>query len=151
MWATARPERSPSFSDSNGQTDASSLTGVSGSTYVGDHPSGTGTYFQLDGYIELTGGVTYTFKLDSDDGSALSINGSQLIDDDGQHADSGPTPVTYTPASTGLVPIEIRYFENDNGPAALFAQFKAGDGSYADLTGAPVLLPAAGSGCWSSW
>jgi hypothetical protein len=42
--------------------------------------------FQYDGYIRITKQGQYTFYLNSDDGSNLSINNVQLINNDGLHA-----------------------------------------------------------------
>jgi probable HAF family extracellular repeat protein/uncharacterized repeat protein (TIGR03803 family) len=125
------------FLDYSNQSDASTVSNTTvADALLGNDPAGTGTYFQLDGYVALTGDVTYTFRLNSDDGSTLTINGNELISDDGQHgADQFPT-ATFTPETTGSYPIEIRYFENDGGPAALHVQYEADGGGFVDLTSA---------------
>jgi len=125
------------FLDYNGQTDGHTVSNPN----VAD-ASVANTYFKMDGYIALTGGVIYTFLLNSDDGSTLSIDGTTLIDDDGIHANTNSLYATFTPSSTGFYPIEIRYFENSYGGANLLAQYEAGDsGNFVDLTSAVLSQP----------
>jgi hypothetical protein len=71
----------------------------------------------LTGYIAITQTGTYNFNLGSDDGSALSIGGTSVINNDSDH---GFTVVgggaTFT--QIGLYAISIQYFE-DSGSTGL--------------------------------
>ena len=70
--------------------------------------------------IRYTGSIfiatpgTYTFSTTSDDGSTLSINNTQVVNNDGRHG-SRREEGTYTFDSAGYYPIEIEYFENIGG------------------------------------
>ena len=68
---------------------------------------------RLRGRIKIETAGTYTFKLNSDDGSRLYINGNLVIDNDGLHgmsAKSGSAMLT-----AGFHDVEIGYFQ---GPRA---------------------------------
>jgi hypothetical protein len=71
----------------------------------------------LTGYIAITQTGTYNFNLGSDDGSALTIGGQTVVNNDSDH---GFTFVggdaTFT--QTGLYAISIQYFE-DSGSTGL--------------------------------
>ncbi|MDQ0364875.1 family 16 glycoside hydrolase [Catenuloplanes indicus] len=76
---------------------------------------GVDNFFQSEviGNINITTAGTYAFRLTSDDGSRLSIDGSTLINNDGAH---GPTPVEGTVALTaGYHALHIDYFEREGG------------------------------------
>jgi hypothetical protein len=65
----------------------------------------------LSGYIAITQVGTYTFNLGSDDGSQLTIGGTQVINNDTDHSyqvNSGSA----TFSATGLYAISISYFED---------------------------------------
>jgi PA14 domain len=65
------------------------------------------------GVLRVPKDATYTLYLESDDGSRLSIDGRQLIDNGGQHAmeeKSGEIPLT-----AGDHPIVLDYFQNEGG------------------------------------
>jgi hypothetical protein len=71
----------------------------------------------MNGYIAITQVGTYTFNLGSDDGSQLTIGGTQVINNDTDHSyqvNSG----TATFTQTGLYAINISYFE-DSGSTGL--------------------------------
>ena len=129
------------FLNAAGQNDANSITELTAANVATNSPFSS--YYQLDGYIELTAGVAYTFRLNSDDGSVLSINGSQVINDDGEHAVVSPLSddthtYTFTPPTTGSYAIAIDYFANDYGTSQLLAQYEAGDSGFVDLTSAEL-------------
>ena len=71
----------------------------------------------LSGYIAIANPGCYTFYLGSDDGSALTIGGQVVDNDDGDHAFTTVTN-TATFAAAGLYSISITYFE-DGGVTAL--------------------------------
>ena len=129
------------FLNAAGQNDANSITNLTATNVATNSPFSS--YYQLDGYIELTGGVAYTFRLNSDDGSVLSIDGNPLINDDGEHAVVSPLSddthtYTFTPPTTGSYAIAIDYFANDYGTSQLLAQYEAGDSGFVDLTSAEL-------------
>ncbi|GAB7039239.1 MULTISPECIES: family 16 glycoside hydrolase [Catenuloplanes] len=76
---------------------------------------GVDNFFQSEviGNINITAAGTYGFRLTSDDGSRLLIDGTTVINNDGAH---GPTPVEGTVALTaGYHSLHIDYFERDGG------------------------------------
>ena len=98
------------FLNAAGQNDANSITELTAANVATNFSS----YYQLDGYIELTTSVACTFRLNSDDGSVLSINGSQVINDDGEHAVVSPLSddthtYTFTPPTTGSYAIAMLF------------------------------------------
>jgi PA14 domain/PEP-CTERM motif len=95
----------------NGHASNFSYTSASQPTSI-DHSAIT-----LTGYISITQTGTYNFNLGSDDGSALTIGGQTVVNNDSDH---GFTTVggsaTFTQA--GLYAISIQYFE-DSGSTGL--------------------------------
>ena len=118
------------FLDANGQTDGNTVSDAA--------VAGTGfenIYLDMNGYILLTGGTTYTFATVSDDGSILSIGGHQIVDNNeiqGPMQETG----TFTATTTGYYQIEIQYFQGGGG-ASLVAEYSTdGGNTYTDLTSA---------------
>ncbi len=73
----------------------------------------------LTGYISITRTGTYNFNLGSDDGSALSIGGTSVINNDSDHGFSvNSGAATFT--QTGLYAISIQYFEDGGGTGLEF-------------------------------
>jgi len=65
---------------------------------------------QFEGYIDIPSAGTYTFYLNSGDGSIMWIDDSLLVNNDGQH---GPTEVSASTSLTkGMHKIEVGYFNN---------------------------------------
>ena len=62
------------------------------------------------GFIEITTADTYTFYLNSDDGSIIYINGQYVVDHDGLHAANNEQSGDIT-LSAGIYPITVLYFE----------------------------------------
>jgi hypothetical protein len=95
----------------NGHTNSFSYTSANQPTSI-DHSAIT-----LTGYIAITQTGTYNFNLGSDDGSALSIGGTSVINNDSDHSYSvAGGAATFT--QTGLYAISIQYFE-DSGSTGL--------------------------------
>ena len=101
-----------SLSDSNtmtafldGHTSTFSYTSASQPTSI-DHSAIT-----LAGYISITQTSTYDFNLGSDDGSALTIGGTSVINNDNDHGFSTVAGLA-TFNQTGLYAINIQYFED---------------------------------------
>ncbi|NBC59001.1 MAG: hypothetical protein GVY05_12050, partial [Bacteroidetes bacterium] len=62
------------------------------------------------GTINITSSGTYTFYTSSDDGSKLFIDGTEVVDNDGAHAEiEQQGNITLTP---GVYSIEVLFFEN---------------------------------------
>ena len=71
----------------------------------------------ITGFIRIPKDDIYTFHLMSDDGSVLTIDGLQIIDNDGDHAPREKTGQHAMKA--GLHPIEVRYFDHNGGQLAM--------------------------------
>ena len=67
----------------------------------------------LKGLIEVPETSVYSFTLISDDGSALRIDGKELIQNDGLHSSAVRTQ--YAPLEKGPHRVEIRYFNGSGG------------------------------------
>jgi len=80
----------------------------------------------LNGFIAITRTGTYNFNLGSDDGSQLTIGGTQVINNDSDHGFSfAGGDATFT--QTGLYAISITYFEDSGSTGlALFAKDPTG-------------------------
>lgn len=65
------------------------------------------------GYVEIENDGVYDFQLTSDDGSALFVDGKNLIDNDGSH--SSLTASSRIALGRGLHRIEVRYFQGSEG------------------------------------
>ena len=90
--------------DVTGATDAFELSVASGFNLYG---------FRYTGKLQVDTADTYTFKLASDDGAKLVINGSEVVNIDGQHPVIEKTGVVaLTP---GLHDIVVEYFQSGGG------------------------------------
>ncbi|RLD11810.1 MAG: hypothetical protein DRI44_02720 [Chlamydiae bacterium] len=70
---------------------------------------------QFEGYIDIPTAGTYTFYLNSDDGSKMWIDNSLLVNNDGAH---GVTEIYgSTTLTKGMHKIEVGYFNNTGGKA----------------------------------
>ncbi|AUC86112.1 hypothetical protein CW731_12835 [Polaribacter sp. ALD11] len=67
------------------------------------------------GYIDIVVTDTYTFYLNSDDGSKLFIDGSEVVDYDGLHGAGGFVSGTPTMLNSGLHEIVVLFFERTGG------------------------------------
>jgi alpha-L-fucosidase len=77
-------------------------------------PNADGFGIVYSGYILLPEDGRYDFALRSDDGSRLSINGFEIVDNDGCHGVGSPK-TGHLYARKGFHAIEIEYFENHGG------------------------------------
>jgi hypothetical protein len=82
------------------------------------HPFGLSEFgAQITGCIEVTSTGIYTFKLRSDDGSQLFIDGVSVVSNPDGHP---PTEVSEAVALTpGIHEILVNFFEDFGGPSAL--------------------------------
>ena len=69
---------------------------------------------QFEGFIEVPTTGTYTFHVNSDDGSRLLIDNSLIVNNDGVHAPINPVQGSVN-LTAGLHPIVIEYFDRDRG------------------------------------
>lgn len=75
----------------------------------------------LDGFIKIEKDGAYTFYLNSDDGSKLFLNNSELINNDGLH---GSKEISATVnLSAGKYPLKVLYFEG-NGDQSLKLEYE---------------------------
>ena len=87
-------------------------------------PADADTYsIRYTGYINLPNTETYTFYLNSDDGSKLFIDGVEIVDYDGNHAASGPVSNSVA-LTAGLHQITILYFEG-TGSSSLDVEYSS--------------------------
>jgi len=90
-------------------------------------------WFAIDyrGAIVLPQAGSYRFRLTSDDGSRLLIDGRQVIDNDGVHGES-PAEGTAELAE-GVHAVEVQYFQGPRYEVALVLEMARGDAEYAPL------------------
>lgn len=77
--------------------------------------AGSGEYFALrfSGFVKIEKDAVYLFSLTSDDGSRLTVNGMEVITNDGLH---GPVEETASLAlGEGLHSIEVQFFQKAGG------------------------------------
>lgn len=94
-------------------SDSKSKNGIINSIRIPDENDGVFFGLIYSGYINVPEDELYTFYLNSDDGSILSIDGQQIIDNDGFHYDfekSGQIGL-----KTGYHSIEVKYFQAKYG------------------------------------
>lgn len=96
-----------------------------GASYVGPNLDLSDGIFDIKGFLNVTTPNTYNFILNADDGAALFVDGTQVVNDDGQHAAqiaSGTDTLT-----AGQHSVEVVYFNhnynNSQGGAFLSADF----------------------------
>jgi outer membrane protein OmpA-like peptidoglycan-associated protein len=90
-------------------------------------------WFALDyrGAFAVPAAGTYRFRLTSDDGSKLLIDGRQVIDNDGIH---GGSPMEESVELTeGVHAIEVQYFQGPRYEVQLVLEMAAPDGEYEPL------------------
>lgn len=67
----------------------------------------------FSGWLNVPADGIYTFWLNSDDGSTLTVGGERIIDNDGLHSMLEKTG--QAALRTGLHPMEVRYFDSNGG------------------------------------
>ena len=82
------------------------------------HPFGLGAFgADITGILAVPANGTYTFTLNSDDGSLLFIDGSLVVNNGGPHA---PLVVSGSALLTaGNHPFEVQFFEDFGGPSGV--------------------------------
>ena len=85
------------------------ISSISPGKYAGQEKYGV----VIQGYLDIPATAMYSFYLNSDDGSALYIDGNKVIDNDGLHGmveKSGTAPL-----AAGFHSIRVEFFENTGG------------------------------------
>ena len=70
--------------------------------------------YVFTGFLKVPESGDYTFTLDSDDGSRLTIDGRVVIDYDGIHGEGQPRSAT-VPLTAGRLPVRLDYFQGIYG------------------------------------
>lgn len=82
------------------------------------HPFGLSDFgADITGFFSVVADGSYTFTLNSDDGSLLFINGALVVNNGGVHAPSVVSGTTLLNA--GTVPFEVQFFEDFGGPSGV--------------------------------
>lgn len=71
----------------------------------------------IKGLINIPETGIYTFRLFSDDGSLLTVDGALVVDNDGAH--SPYEKIGQKALEKGLHPVELRYFDHNGGLLSL--------------------------------
>jgi formylglycine-generating enzyme required for sulfatase activity len=130
----------------NGQVDAVAWIGTGkrvgrGTTdkisSMGDKNFGSAWNIEFSGILEIKQDGSYEFTVSSDDGSALYINGDEVIMNDGLHGNVTRKKTYLLPA--GKHQVNLLYF-NNNGDHGLSATVRAANGTARDL--ASVCAPS---------
>lgn len=111
--------------------------------WSGGHPVPSGDFsVAWVGTITIATAGSYTFGLDSDDGSTLAIGGVMVVNNGGPHPEQ---LVTNTVALTaGTFAIAVRYFECCGGPAVVHLEWTPPGGSGLVVVPQSVLSTAVG-------
>lgn len=78
--------------------------------------------FVFVGTLKVPADGEYTFILDSDDGSRLTVDGKELIEYDGIHG-TGKPQVAKVTLKQGRVPIRVDYFQGPSGAKELIVKW----------------------------
>jgi large repetitive protein len=95
----------------NTMTPASS--GIWPNFTLGMQTQSTNFAAKFDSYIKITTAGSYTFSTNSDDGSALYINGTQVVNNDGAHG--AQTRTGNITLAVGTYPISVTFFQGGGG------------------------------------
>ncbi len=77
-------------------------------------PWSDGVMAKITGYIHLDQPGSYAFVFESNDGVRLEINGQEIVEDPGVHADQFSEVGHFQASKPGWYPLTIRYFERKN-------------------------------------
>jgi hypothetical protein len=93
------------------------------------------------GFLGVTSAGSYTFSLNSDDGSHLLIDGNLIIDNGGTHPPT--TTLGSVSLTAGVHPFEVQFYECCGDPSQLILALPAGV-SYVPEPGVLTLLGSTG-------
>jgi predicted esterase len=108
--------------------------------------------FLYEGYLHITTAGSYTFRLNSDDGSKLylgALNGTAspydsaataVVNDDGLHGTGNVTGSPRTLA-VGVYPIAVAFYEQGGGQALTVSWAPAGSGSFVTIPNSAFVDP----------
>jgi hypothetical protein len=98
--------------------------------------------YVFTGFLKVPADGDYTFSLDSDDGSRLTVDGRSIIDHDGMHGEGAAKTAT-VPLKAGRVAIRLDYFQGQHGKG-LTVTWSGPDFAARTLSAAPVRGKAVG-------
>lgn len=92
--------------------------------------------FQFTGYLNITTSGTYTFRITSDDGSRLILDGKIIADNDGKHGNVTKTsePIQL---NAGFHTIEVQYFDYNGGQTLTVQYMGPGIGNGSNFVNIP--------------
>ncbi len=92
--------------------------------------------YVFTGVLKVPAEGDYTFTLDSDDGSRLSIDGRTVLEYDGIHGVGSPRTATVR-LRAGRLPLRVDYFQGPSGDRALALSWAAPEGVSRPLSAGP--------------
>ena len=98
--------------------------------------------FVFEGELEVLNAGTYTFRLDSDDGARLSINGKKVLEMDGIHGLTGYQDATVK-LTAGKAKLRLDYFQAVGGKGLKLLWSGSGIGTRVLARGSDVAAGAA--------
>jgi len=93
------------------------------------------------GGIKILGAGSYTFSINSDDGSILYIDGQELVNNDGPHG--MVTKTAATELSPGVHEVKIEFWERTGGAGMIFSYSGPDTGGSMNVVPTEVLSPFA--------
>lgn len=120
----------PATSGTATQFNLGGLTGI---------PAGTKNFgVKYRGFIQIVNAGSYTFYLNSYDGSNLYIDGAQVVSNDGTHVAMEVSNSVML--SAGYHPVEVNYFTG-NGPASLTVSWQGPSIAKAAIPASALFMP----------
>lgn len=120
--------QSPGYGSETSGEDLASVTsflGSDGASYKGVTTNISDGIFDIKGFVNVVTPQSYTFALQSDDGSALFVDGKEIVNDDGIHPAINTS--NSDALSAGQHSVEVVYFNHiyngGQGGASLLAYF----------------------------
>jgi hypothetical protein len=98
--------------------------------------------YVFTGFLKVPADGDYTFSLDSDDGSRLTVDGQGIVEHDGIHGE-GTAKTATVPLQAGRVAIRLDYFQGQHGKG-LTVTWSGPDFAARTLSAAPARWKAAG-------
>ena len=98
--------------------------------------------YVFTGFLKVPADGDYTFSLDSDDGSRLTLDGHAILEYDGIHGEGKPKTAV-VPLKSGRLPIRLDYFQGKHGKGLSVAWSGSGFAARA-LSASPAGRKASG-------
>lgn len=116
------------FDDPTVRTEARQIAWLSTPSWLHPDYGGDDIAWQITGGLNIPEPGTWNFRLTSDDGSTMRLDGAILIDNDGAHA---PTAVTASiDLETGTHPLDVRAFEATGGAMLMLEWWGPSDSAW---------------------